>query len=292
MSRRQKLLVFSAVLVSSLVAQATNHADLAPRALAQGSDPSADVRRAAELAVVAIQARIGRDDVRSSGVVIDAERGLVLTTTHSIWGAKSLRVATGLAVLFGRVVARDACDDLALIELQPRVPGLEALITRTAPRDVAWVEALGRRFTAPARGRESLVRVPARLERGSENPRPRALPLAPDVVALDSPLVPEATGAALLDDDGQFWGLAQVVAPPRQPARAFAIPTGLIQGRLDELQPGARTVYVGWRERQRCAPRLHAYNREAHPGFSPSDARFNAPVPATRLPGAEELNRP
>src|SRR5918996_566933 len=77
-----------------------------------------------DLSVVAVTARIGDDRVQSAGAVIDADRGLILTTAHSVWGARSLRVSTGIAVLHGRIVARDACDDLAVLETQPRLPGL------------------------------------------------------------------------------------------------------------------------------------------------------------------------
>ena len=257
---------------------------------AQQTGPSGDTAPR-QLGVVGVQARIGRDDVRSSGIVIDAERGLVVTNAHSLWGAKSLRVATDLGVLYGRVVARDACDDLAVLELQPRIPGLSALLTRTSGAGDGWVETLGRRFATPVRGQDTLIRVPTELRRRSTR-RPRVLPTAREVVALDSALVPEATGAALLDREGGLWGMAQVVARPRRATSAFGIPADLIRLRLDELEPGPRTVFVGWRERYRCAPRLHAFNRETHPGFRPSDARLNAPVPATRVPGTEELDSP
>lgn len=258
---------------------------------AQGGDPNADLRSRA-LGVVGIQARIGRNNVRSSGIVVDADKGLVLTNAHSIWGAKSLRVATGLAVLFGRIVARNACDDLALIELQPRVPGLSTLLPQTPGGDDPWVEALGRRFATTRRGQDTLVRVPARLQPASETTPPRALPAARGVVGLDSPLLPEATGAALFDRDGRVWGIAQVIAPVRRAPRAFAIPANVIRQRLDELEPGPRTVFVGWRDHYRCAPRLHAYNREAHPGYAAEDARFNVRVPATRVQGTEQLDQP
>ena len=271
----------------ALLLAAGESPDLRAQQPDRGADPGPP-----ELGVVGLQARIGRDDVRSSGIVIDADNGLVLTNAHSLWGAKSLRVATGLAVLFGRIVARDACDDLAIVELQPRVPGLSALLTRTSETDDRWVEALGRRFARPVRGQDALVRVPAQLQSGTETRRPRALPTAPQVIELDSPLVPEATGAALLDREGDLWGMAQVIAPARRAPRAFGIPVGLIEERLGELEPGPRTVFVGWRDRYRCAPRLHAYNREAHPGFKPKDAHFNRRVPATRVPGTERLDRP
>src|SRR5690349_3060844 len=58
-----------------------------------------------DLGVVAVTAQIGGDREQSAGVVFDADRGLVLTTAHGVWGARSLKVATGVAVLHGRILA-------------------------------------------------------------------------------------------------------------------------------------------------------------------------------------------
>src|SRR3954454_11092936 len=82
-----------------------------------------------DLGVVGIDARIGDDETLGSGFVIDGGRGLVLTAAHSVWGARSLKLTTGLGVLHGRIVARAPCDDLAVLELYPRIPGLAALPT-------------------------------------------------------------------------------------------------------------------------------------------------------------------
>jgi hypothetical protein len=87
---------------------------------ATGDDPL-------EFGIVGIDARVGGDAVHSSGAVIDADKGLVLTTARSVWGATSLRMTTGVGVLYGRIVARAPCSDVALIEIQPRIPGLTAL---------------------------------------------------------------------------------------------------------------------------------------------------------------------
>jgi hypothetical protein len=80
-----------------------------------------------QFAIVGIEARVGGDAVRSSGVVIDADNGLVLTSARAVWGARALRLTTGVGVLHGRIVARAPCADLALLETQPRIPGLVAL---------------------------------------------------------------------------------------------------------------------------------------------------------------------
>lgn len=262
------------------------------RSTAQAQETEGRLGRQPGLSVVGISARIGRDDVKSSGIIIDADRGLVLTSAHPIWGAKSLRVATDLAVLYGRIVARDACDDLALVELQPRLPGLRALSLDAPGEGVRRVEVIGRRFAAPSRPGEDLIRIPTQLRRDSKQTGRMALPSPPESSGLDSSLPREATGAPLLDSTGSVWGAVQVIAPRGRAPRARAIPASAIADRLSELRPGTRTVYAGWRDRYRCAPRLHAYSRDAHPGFVPDDARINARVPATRVPGTEELDKP
>ena len=68
---------------------------LAAAAAALASAAASD--DAVDLAVVGIEARIGGDPVLSSGVVIDADQGLVLTSAHTrSWGATELRLATML----------------------------------------------------------------------------------------------------------------------------------------------------------------------------------------------------
>src|SRR5919206_1830182 len=89
--------------------------------------PAAQSHDPLEFGIVGIDARVGGDDVHGSGAVIDADKGLVVTSTHLVWGATSLRLTTGVGVLHGRIVARAPCSDVALIETQPRIPGLAAL---------------------------------------------------------------------------------------------------------------------------------------------------------------------
>jgi S1-C subfamily serine protease len=245
-----------------------------------------------DLGVVAITANIGRDTVQSAGAVIDADRGLILTTAHSIWGARALRVSTGIAVLHGRIVARDACDDLAVLETQPRLPGLVAIRpaadgTLLAGRPIV---AARRRAALPSAGRPDLT-----THRVTVTTRP-AGELMPGVrpqraVRVDAPSLPAlASGAPLVGDDGRLAGLVQVVAGDRGATRT-ALPWETIDERMRELRPGGRAQYVGWRRHYRCMEAMHRYAAGRHAGFRRADARLNAPVPATRLPGTEGVDR-
>jgi S1-C subfamily serine protease len=238
--------------------------------------PPADPRARLGLSVVALDALIGRDRVHGSGIVIDAARGLVVTTARGVWGARSLRVGSGLGVLYGRIVARDPCVDLAVVQLQPRLPGLEPLPAGDGVLPPGtWATAVGRRWSGAIVDRENLVLVPVRV-----------MAAAGRGGRLDTTLPPDSLGGPLLDRRGRLTGLAVGDA-----GRTRALPWSAVARRLAALRPGPRATFVGWREAYRCAGRLHRAALAAHPGYRREDARLNAPVPITRLPGAEELDR-
>jgi S1-C subfamily serine protease len=238
-----------------------------------------------DLGVVAVDARIGGAVVHGSGIVVDGDAGLVVTTAHGVWGARSLKLATQLGVLHGRIVARAPCEDLALVEMQPRIPGLAPL--PVAPAAAGPLLAIGRRRLDPGSAALAAASIPVR----TAGPAGGAvidtrLPRLGQTIPLDAQLVPELSGGPVLDADGRLVGMAFA----RDGAPGVAVPWGRIRARLDELKPGAREMYVGWRAQYRCVGRQNAYARALRPGFRASDARLNAPVPATRLPGTERLD--
>ena len=252
---------------------------------AKPAAPSASERL--DLGVVGVSARIGTDDVRGSGFVIDGDRGLVLTAAHGVWGARSLRLATGLGVLHGRIVARAPCDDLALLEVHPRIPGLTAL--PTAPEGAMHdqlLRSIGRRHDAPA---AALASIPVRTSAAPAS-TPPDLPLPAAGIPLDSPLVPEVSGGPVVDQAGRLVGMAEAMGAPGAATPAVTVPWARIRERLDELRPGPRRIFVGWAQQYRCVGRQHAHARAMHPGYRASDARLYAPVAPTRLPGTEGLD--
>jgi S1-C subfamily serine protease len=245
--------------------------------------------------VVSIDARVGNDRVRSSGTVLDPDAGLIVTSAHGVWGARSLRVTTGLGVLHGRIVARAPCADLALVETEPRVPGLVALPRAAGPEPSSGADlltAIGRREADPDLGTGSLVMIPTRVAKagvdaslgGGLRPLTRA-------IRLDAPLVPETSGGPVVDVEGRLVGLAMATEEGASRSEALAVPWSVVQARLDELQRGLRRIYVGWRDQYRCAAHMHAYAAAEHRGYRRLDARIDAPVPATRLPGTQDLDQ-
>jgi S1-C subfamily serine protease len=265
--------------------------------IGSGSDavsaaPESSPAERLNLGVVAIDALIGDERVHSSGTVIDPRAGLVVTSAHTVWGATSLRLTTGLGVLHGRVVARAPCAGLAVIEIQPRVPGLVALEPATGtPPASEPLSAVGRRDAGSDVGSDSLVTIPTRAAGAAARERFESdLPPLEEAIRLDGAVVPDSSGGPVVDDGGALIGMAMATTAGEE-AGALAIPWSAVESRLGELEVDERRIYVGWREQYRCAPALHAYAKREHPGYEPIDAVINAPVPATRLPGTQELDR-
>jgi len=238
-----------------------------------------------DLGLVGVSARIGDRDVRSSGTVIDGDRGLILTSAHSVWGASSLKLATGVAILHGRIVARSPCDDIALVETQPWVPGLAALPLATGSLEPGPLTAEQRAFNGQVISRPAQVARRRHPLRGS----PMLAAVAHSLV-LHGDLAAAASGGPLLDSAGRVAGVIAVAKGRDGVRRSVAVPMSLVRERLRDLRPGTGPLYAGWGEYYRCASLQHAYAAAAYPGFRPRDARLAAPVPASRLKGTGGLD--
>ena len=219
-----------------------------------------------DFAVVGVEARIGGDDVLGSGFVIDGRRGLVLTAAHAVWGARSLKLSTGLGVFHGRIVARAPCDDLAVLELYPRIPGLAALpIAPAGSAGTQLLRSLGRRQTDARAESAAVASIPVRATAKAPIAS-GGIPLPATGIPLDSPLVPEISGGPVIDQAGRLVGMAQAMNAPRvdgpgrrravgrDPPAAGPAPARPAQrvrrlGRASTAASGARTP-----TRARCIP--------------------------------------
>jgi S1-C subfamily serine protease len=251
----------------------------AARAGAQRVNPS----------VVAVDARIGRESVHASGVIIDANRGLVLTSAHDVWGATSLRLTTALGILHGRTVARAPCEDIAVVQAQPLIPGFASLpaAPATGPAAGQLLRVVGRVGDVRASGQWAMTGIPVHAAGPVRRIALGSLPAQPAAIPLDTQLVPGVSGGAVVDAAGRLVGMAQAL---RGSNRALLVPWSRLQSVLRQLRPGERAVYAGWAAQYRCAAKMQSYARATFPGYRPIDARLNAPVPATRVPGTENLD--
>ena len=138
----------------------------------------------------AIEARSAATSCASSGTVSTPTRGLVLTSAHSSGARLRCSSTPASASCTGGSSPARRATDLALVETQPRVPGLLAADARPRPRRAARPPASAAAARGPA---TALLTLPARVS---------AAPLGSD-----APLVPEAAGGPVLDAEGRLVGI-------------------------------------------------------------------------------------
>jgi S1-C subfamily serine protease len=202
-------------------------------------------------AVVAVEGVYPTRRIRATGVIFEAQQGLVLTADHAIGDAPGIdvRLADG-RLSHATVLARAQCHDLAVLKLFPRRSGLTAL----PPGDSGGV-AVGQPVStltysfdvkngnptpARARGTVSAVSVRATFP---------PLPTTGPFFAHRTTLSPSASGAPVIDARNQMIGLATLVGHPRSPDVAgleYALKSSYIRMRLRELRRGSGGALAGW----------------------------------------------
>ncbi len=241
-----RILVCAAVLLSALLSGCGGSEEFSEEQLI------ADVRPS----IVQITGRVGDSGSSGTGVVIDAERGLVLTNAHVIAGASALRAKAGdRAATEGpaRIVAQAPCEDLAVIAFSERTPGLKEL----ALGDSSTVE-LGQHVTAlgypvsfenPAEQRVVATDGTVSSTDVAAEPDP-SLPRYASTIQHQAPVNPGNSGGALVDDDGKLVGI-NTLANTEQNDRAvqgqyYAISINHAKRFISSLTAGKDTAYVGW----------------------------------------------
>jgi S1-C subfamily serine protease len=239
---------------------------------AQAGDSSAGTGRAALIekvkpSVVAVQA-VPRTETRDtekggahshgSGVIYDAERGLVLTSNHFVEQAVSLQVDVNGREVQGRPVARAQCNDLTVIRLRPKPPGLTAIefADSSQVKSGENVTALGylRPPNSPAPefiSTTGSVSVPD--VNGEVHPD---LPEFDSLLLFQAPLRPAMSGGPVINDRGQMVGLSTFIdtgqGGPTTQAPYSAVTSDHLKKLLAQLKPTEGAVFSGWYYQHKC----------------------------------------
>ncbi len=158
-----------------------------------------------------------------SGVIIDAEKGYILTNNHVVDGADGITVKLAdKRELAGEVVGRDPKTDLAVVKLKKPAPDLVALsFGDSDAMDVGdWVLAIGSPF-----GLEQTV------SHGIISARGRVIGDGPydDFLQTDAPINPGNSGGPLVNLDGEVIGINTAITTRSGGSEGigFAIPSNL-----------------------------------------------------------------
>lgn len=205
---------------------------------------------------VAVKANDGDFHSHGSGVIIDADRGLVLTSNHLVEDAESLTVTIGeKRTVKARAVARAQCEDLALLGIFPKQTGLVELplgdSDAVQPGDDATT--LGYPGLKAESGSERIVTLQGRVS--ATGVSVELTPLLPEftgLIAHQAPVTGSDSGGPLVDASGKFVGLNTVIPGEETGGLAYAIPTNRLAQLYGELREGETSFYEGWEKYHAC----------------------------------------
>lgn len=166
-----------------------------------------------------------------SGVIVDAEKGFVLTNNHVIEGADNIRVS----LPDGRdyravVVGTDPNTDLAVIRIEGRGPFIAATLGDSSRLKVGeWVLAIGNPFGLNSSVTAGIISAKGRADVGVAD--------FEDFIQTDAAINPGNSGGALLNIRGEVIGINTAIATRTSGYMGigFAIPSNMAKQVMDSL---------------------------------------------------------
>jgi putative serine protease PepD len=244
------------------------------------------IRNAAK-AVVTLKSTYPFGHSHGTGVVIDADRGLVLTSNHLVEGADSIELATGDGAATGAsVLARAQCDDLALLAMDAPPAGTTALkpgnsstlrpgqpiLALSYPGEIEDTDRPGTPKLAYNQGAVTMINATATLS--------TLLGKQTSLVGTDLLLGPASSGGALVTPQGTMVGLVHNISGSKVPASdknmTFATSADRLRKLYAQLTPGEQSAFRGWEYQHRC-----------HAGMVKLGARIAEPDHDARAPRSD-----
>jgi S1-C subfamily serine protease len=181
-----------------------------------------------------------RERGQGSGVVIDADKGLVLTNAHVVDDVDSVEVtlADGRQ-LDGTVVGTDRVTDLALVRIPSKGKLIAAQLGDSEALEVGdWAIALGSPYGLE---RTVTLGIVSSLHRDINS-----LGFADkrlDLIQTDAAINPGNSGGALINANGEVIGINTLVRSGPGAGLGFAIPINLAHRVADQLATGGTVVH-------------------------------------------------
>ena len=193
-----------------------------------------------------------------SGVVVDAERGLVLTNAHVAVGLQGMRARVGddaASETPAQLVAAAPCDDLAVVRLVNKPVNLQAVqlgdSSTVQPGDHVTVLGYPGSFEEPTVGdsvqqAQQLVATDgsASAVDVAATPDP-GLPRFASTIQHQAPVNPGNSGGPLVNDQGQLVGINTLGNPETQ-GQYYAISVNRVRQLLPGLLAGKSQANLGW----------------------------------------------
>lgn len=166
-----------------------------------------------------------------SGVIVDVQRGYVLTANHVVANATAVQIRTKEGRKFaGRVVGRDAPTDIALLQIREPA-GLKAIALgdSDALQVGDFVIAVGNPFGLGQTVTSGLVSALGRTGLGKHGYE--------DFIQTDAAINPGNSGGALINLRGELVGINTAIISPGggNVGIGFAVPINMARKVMDQL---------------------------------------------------------
>jgi serine protease Do len=192
-------------------------------------------------------------DGGGTGVVIDADRGLILTNDHVVAGQDSLKVSLDRGQpLPVRVVGRAACDDLAVLQFVNEKPaGLRAaaLGRSSAVQLGDHVTAFGFPPSLDSYGTDKEIALQVtdgKVSAVKVAGQPGAdIPTLVDTIQHQAPINAGNSGGPLVNDRGEVVGINTIGGGEGSDGQGWAISSDHVRALLDRLTSGHDVATIG-----------------------------------------------
>lgn len=210
----------------------------------------------AEPSVVALHGKQRDSDNVGTGVIFDAQKGLILTNAHVVAGLSSLKVRVGNGPeVPARIVGTAPCDDVAVVEFVNVPPDLVAakLGDSKAVKHQDSVVALG--YPLGLRGGSIATQKIVSTNGAVQSPNVAAspdpsLPRYPATIQHSATINPGNSGGPLLNDRAEVIGINTLANQGTESApvqgQYYAISIDHIELLLPDLIAGKSPTNVGW----------------------------------------------
>lgn len=166
-----------------------------------------------------------------SGVIVDAEKGYVLTNNHVVEDADEIKVTlTDRRVFKAKVLGTDPRSDLAVIQLLNAKNLKQATIGDSTSLDVGeWVLAIGNPFGLDSTVTAGIISAKGRANVGVAD--------FEDFIQTDAAINPGNSGGALVNIKGELIGINTAIATRSRGYMGigFAIPSNMARQVMESL---------------------------------------------------------
>jgi S1-C subfamily serine protease len=239
-------LALVAAAVVAVAALTGDDGDDGPAAAGEGGAEA--IVSAGRPATVLVRARGLGQASFGSGVVVDAEGGLVLTNFHVVGLGDDVQAGRPGALEDAPVVAAAPCDDLALLEVDD-LDGFEQLPLGSQEELAQGDQVVALGYPASASGGTSLTStagVVSAVRTSLRLPAPDS-PRFPNLVQTDAALNPGNSGGPLVGEDGRLVGVSTILFAGTRDTpindQGYAVGVDRIRTVLGELREGRS---LGW----------------------------------------------